>query len=222
MRLRVIFIISTILFCMAFSLIDDAWQLKKNSREIAVYSRSTKESAFRELKAVTQHKTSLNSIVALLNDWESYPQWVYKCGQSKTLKKISDKEVIHYQTITTPWPTSSRDFVVNVKLSQDPKTRVVTQTTTCMPGYIPSVKGYVRVPEMKASWVLTPMKSGMINIEYRLLVNPGGNIPAALENLAAIDGPYQTMLNLKQWVMKPKYQKSNFSFILEPEELAKY
>jgi len=193
------------------------WHLKKNNKGIAVYVRKSYKSSLKELRAVTQQKTSLSSIVALLNDWDTYPQWVYKCGKSKTLKKISDTELIHYQTITTPWPTDNRDFVVNVKITQDPKSKVVTQRTSCIPDYIPCVKGYIRIPELKATWILTPIKSGLINIEYRLLVDVGGNIPAGLENLAAVDGPYHTILNLKQWVMKDKYQKTGLAFIKEPE-----
>ncbi|MGQ0827269.1 MAG: START domain-containing protein [Bacteroidota bacterium] len=201
-------------FLMALQPVGD-WHLKKNSKEIAVYVRKSENSSLKELRAVTQQKTSLSSIVALLNDWETYPQWVYKCGKSKTLKRISDTEVIHYQTITTPWPTDNRDFVVNVKITQDQKSKVVTQRTTCIPDYIPSVKGHIRIPELKATWILTPIKPGLVNIEYRLLVDAGGNIPAGLENLAAVDGPYHTMLNLKQWVMKEKYQKSDLPFIDE-------
>lgn len=216
------FSVIVIFYILSIGYIEDSWHLKKNSKEIAVYTRNSEKSTFKELRAVTQQKTSLSSIVALLNDWDSYPLWVYKCGKSKTLKRISDTEVIHYQTITTPWPTSNRDFIVNVKLSQDAKTKIITQVSTCTPNYIPPVRGYVRIPELKASWVLTPVKPGFVSIEYRLLVNPGGNIPSGLENLAAIDGPYQTILNLKQWVMKPKYQKSSLPFIKEPEEFAKH
>jgi len=214
MRFKILIILSV--FLMAF-MPDDGWRLKKNSKEIAVYVRKSDKSIVKELRAVTQQKTSLSSIVALLNDWETYPQWVYKCDKSKTLKRVSDTEVIHYQTISTPWPADNRDFVVNVKVSQDPKSKIVTQRTICIPDYIPSVKGYVRIPELKATWILSPIKPGLVNIEYSLLVDAGGNIPAGLESVLAVDGPYRTMLNLKQWVMKEKYQKSNLSFIEEPE-----
>ena len=67
-------------------IIENDWQLKKFENGITVYTRKTVNSNFKELKATFNLKTSLNSIVALINNGESYPQWVYRCGQSVTLK----------------------------------------------------------------------------------------------------------------------------------------
>lgn len=194
---------------------SDEWKLKKYEHGIAVYSRNDENSAFKELKTVTQIKTSLTSIIALLNDWESYPQWVYRCGKSSTLKKISETELIHYQTVKGIWPAESRDFVVKIKISQDPHTKVVKQTATCMADFYPKQKDHIRITEFKASWTLTPLRNGLVNVEYQLLVNPGGSVPAWLVNLAAIDGPYETLHNLKLWVFKEKYQKAELNFIEE-------
>ena len=115
-----------------------------------------------------------------------------------------------------PWPIDNRDFVVNVKVQQDAKTKVVTQVSTNMPTFIKKKDGHVRITQFQALWTLTPMKNGIVNCEYQLLVNPGGNIPAWLVNLAAVDGPFETTLNMREWVFKDKYQKATFPFISEP------
>ncbi len=195
---------------------SDDWKLKKFENGIAVYTRHDDNSAFKELKAVTQIKASLSSIMALLGDWETYPQWVYKCGVSKTLKQISETELIHYQTVDAPWPVDSRDFVVNIKITQDPITKAVKQIATYKADFIPKQKNFIRITEFKAAWTLTPLKNGIVNVEYQLLVNPGGVVPAWLVNMAAVEGPYETTHNLKKWVQKEKYQKAKISFIEEP------
>lgn len=192
------------------------WKLTKQENGISVYLQNARNSKFKELRSVVKIRTSISSMVALLNDWDSYPLWVYRCGKSSTLKEISDTEVIHYQTVIAPWPVDNRDFVVNVKLSQDEKTKTVYQRTTCIPTYIPPVAQHVRITEFKASWTLTPLSDGYLNIEYQLLVDPGGSVPVWLVNLAVVDGPYETMLNIKEWVMKEKYQKATFTYIEEP------
>ena len=213
-RIRRNFIL-LVLFTTTFTLSAQKsdWHLKKFEKGISVYTRDAANSDFKELKCVVVLKTSLSSIVSLLNDWDTYPQWVYKCGKSTTLKKISETEVMHYQTVEAPWPVDSRDFVVNVKLSQDPVTKIVSIVSTCMPAYIPKVSGYVRITEFKASWTLIPLKDGSIQVVYQLLVNPGGYVPAWLVNLAVIDGPYETTLHFKDWVMKDKYQKATVHYI---------
>lgn len=195
---------------------SDEWKLKKYENGIAVYNRHDENSDFKELKAVMQIKTSLSSIVALLNDWESYPKWVYRCDKSTTLKQISETELIHYQTVKGIWPVESRDFVVKVKITQDPVTKVVKQIATSMPDYYPRQQDHVRITEFRAAWTLTPLKNGIVNLEYQLFVNPGGAVPAWIVNLAAIDGPYETSYNLKHWISKDKYQKAKYGFIIEP------
>jgi ribosome-associated toxin RatA of RatAB toxin-antitoxin module len=192
---------------------SDEWKLKKSENGILVYSKNEENSSFKELKSVMQIKASLSSVMALLNDWESYPHWVYRCEKSATLKQISETELIHYQTVKGIWPVESRDFVVKIKIVQDPVTKAVKQTATCMAEYFPKQKNHVRITEFKAAWTLVPLKNGYVFIEYQLFVNPGGTVPAWLVNLAAIDGPYETMHNLKDWVVKEKYQKAKLNYI---------
>ncbi|MDQ3046645.1 MAG: START domain-containing protein [Bacteroidota bacterium] len=194
---------------------ESNWKLKKVSEGITVYVREIEGSPFKELKSSVQIKTSLSSIVSLLNDWQSYPQWVYRCEQSKTLKIISPFEIIHYQSITAPWPVDNRDFVVKVKLEQDPLSKIVTQKSSSIPDYIVPAKDHVRITQFKAEWILSPLKNGMVNIEYRLLVDPGGTIPVWLVNLAMVEGPFETMLNMKTRVMLDKYQKAKMPGIID-------
>jgi hypothetical protein len=191
------------------------WSIKKDADGIAIYTRKAANSDFKELKAVFYLKTSLCSIVALVDDWENYSNWVYKCGQSTILKKVSDRELIHYQTVLVPWPLDKRDFIVTTVLSQDEKTKIITIKSTANPKYIPDNPGFVRIPQLDACWILTPLKDGIIEVTYQLLVNPGGNIPVWIVNMVVVDGPFQTMVNFKQWVMKPKYQAAKLSCIKE-------
>ena len=153
--------------------------------------------------------------MALINDWDSYPQWNYKCGESKTLKKISETELIHYQTTLVPWPAHDQDFIINIKLSQNEKTKVITITSTNLPNYIPPIADRTRITEFNALWTLTPFKDGTVQIIYQFLVKPGGAIPIWLVNMAALYGPYETMCNFKQWIYKDKYQKAKATFIKE-------
>jgi START domain len=216
-KLLLFFILS--FFALGFitsSVKEDEWVLKKQGNGVFVYSRGVDSSEIRELRAVTQIKTSLASIIALLLDRKSYPQWVYKCAKSGVIKEVNDVESICYQNVVAPWPLDNRDIVLNVKVKQDPVTKVVYLYSNSQPDYIGPVDNHVRVIEFKASWKLTPLKGGIVNCEYQLLFNPGGNVPVWLVNVAAIDGPYETTNNMKQFVMKEKYQKAHYSFITEP------
>ena len=193
------------------------WQLKKIENGITIYTRTPENSKYKELKAVYQIKTSLSSIIALLNDFESFPKWVYRCEKSMALKKDSDNHIIRYQTVVAPWPVDNRDMILEVNSFQDKKTKIVYQKVNSIPDYIPLVKGHVRVREFRALWTLIPLKNGFVEVNYELLVNPGGNIPAWLVNLAVVDGPFDTSVKMREMLMNEKYQKTTYSFITNPE-----
>lgn len=211
-------IICLLICSVCFSQSNNPWQLYKNENGIAVYSRKAAKTNIKELKTVVRLKTTLNSLVALLNDWDSYPQWNYKCEESKTLKIINERELIHYQMVNLPWPADDEDFIIRVKFWQDMKTKVVTITSTNCPNYIPPIVDRTRIKEMEAKWTLTPMKDGTVEAVYEFYVNPGGSIPIWLLNAAVAYGPYETMLNFKEWVMKEKYQKTQNPLIKELNE----
>ena len=195
----------------------DNWELKKFENGITIYTRATETSNYKELKAIFQIKSSLSSVIALLNDVETYPQWVYRCETSKVLKKNSEQNLIRYQTIVAPWPVDNRDVVVEVHTYQDPKTKIVYQKVTPLPDYSPQLKGHVRIREFRATWTLKPLKNGVVEVEYELLVNPAGAIPAWIVNMALVDGPYETSMKMKERILYEKYQKTNYPFIVNPE-----
>ncbi len=214
---KTIFCLSGFIFAgfTTFTDTQNEWVLKKQGNGVTVYSRGVESSEIKELRAVTQLKTSMSSIIALLNDKESYPQWVYKCGKANTLKEVSEQEAICYQNVLAPWPLDNRDIVIHVKASQDAITKIVYQSSISKPDYIPRAEHHVRITLFNASWTLTPLKNGMVNCEYQLLFDPGGNIPIWMVNIAAVDGPYETTGNMRQMVMKEKYQKTHYTFIKE-------
>lgn len=214
--IQILFLLTLLGFKPAWLKKAEDWHLKKLQNGISVYTRDSKNSKYKELKAVYEIKSSMSSVIALLNDADSYPLWVYRCGKSKILKKTSDQDLIRYQSIIAPWPVDNRDMVVEARSYQDEKTGIVYQKVSGIPDYIPSVPAHVRVKEFRALWTLTPLKNGLIQVDYELLVNPGGNIPAWVVNMAVVDGPYETSVKMKEWIMKEKYQKTSYSFIKEP------
>jgi hypothetical protein len=73
--------------------------------------------------------------------------------------------------------------------------------------------GIVRVPQLKAFWKFTPKPDGTVDAEYQINVNPGGNVPAWIVNMFAIDGPYQSITSMKKLLLQSKYRTAKFDFI---------
>jgi hypothetical protein len=67
----------------------------------------------------------------------------------------------------------------------------------------------------KATWIFKPLSKNTVSVEYQLLVDPAGDVPAWFVNLTMVDGPLKTIQNMKKLVQQEKYQKAQFSFITE-------
>jgi hypothetical protein len=119
----------------------------------------------------------------------------------------------YYMETIVPWPASNRDGVVCFKYTQDSITKVVTVASVNIPNILPEMDGIVRVPQLKAFWKFTPKPDGTVDAEYQINVNPGGNVPAWIVNMFAIDGPYQSITSMKKLLLQSKYRTAKFDFI---------
>ena len=77
------------------------------------------------------------------------------------------------------------------------------------------IEGIERIQRLEAKWILTPKAQGYTDISFYLLIDLGGSLPAWIVNMAVADGPFETVLNMRSEVQKPKYQNINLSYIEE-------
>ena len=189
------------------------WKLQKSENGIKVYTRDLPDSNFDEIKTTTNFECSLSDLVALLTDIESHTSWIYQCKQSKLVKTISSTELYYYLETQVPWPASNRDGVVCFKFSQDSVTKIVTVASQNVPDVLPEFTGIVRVPKLVASWQFTPKADGTVDAEYQLNVNPGGDVPAWIVNMFSVEGPYESITNMKKLLAQNKYKSVKFDFI---------
>lgn len=194
-------------------LAQNDWTLKKDKDGIKVYSRSSQQSKFDELKAELSLHSSLSTLASVILDVPSYKQWSFNTKQSYVLKQISPSELYFYTEINSPWPANNRDLVVHLQIQQDPRTKVMTISEVCIPNYIPPKKDIVRVPFSKELWTVTPVAPGLLKIVYQLQIDPGEGAPSWLINMFATKGPYETFKNLQEQIKQPQYQTHPLPFI---------
>ncbi len=213
MRISISFF-CTIILLPFFSLGDPTdWVLKKNEKGIAVYTRYAESSRLKEIRVVTEVKSSLSAIVALLLEIKNYPNWIYACSEASLLNVINNHEQYQYQVTHLPWPLSNRDVVSHLKIEQEEETKIVTVANTGEPDYIPQKKGSVRVEHFQSNYKLTPLPGGKVKVEFELFVDPGGNIPAWLINANIVAAPYKTTVAMIKQLLG--YQKASVPFITE-------
>ena len=110
-----------------------------------------------------------------------------------------------YQLVSAPWPVSDREIITRSQGYLDPDTSEVYIKLECMPDYLPLNDKYVRVPQLEGAWNIIPLSQDQCRVVFRLHIEPGGEIPSWLANIAVIDTPYHTLTNLREMVKQEKY-----------------
>ena len=192
---------------------QQTWELKKDENGIKVYTRGSDSSRCDDLKVETILPGKLSSLAALVLDVGNYPNWSFNNEKAYVLKKINQTDLYFYSLVNAPWPANDRDLIVHLRVRQDSSTRKLYISADEMANYIPEKKGIVRIPLSVERWIVTPLAGDKLKISYELRLDPGASAPAWLINLLSTRGPYQTFLNLRDQLQKPRYHDATLPFI---------
>ncbi len=177
------------------------WELAKEKGVIKVYTRTSAMGSLKDSKGVMQVKSTVDDVLTLLRKFDQYSKWMYRCPESKLLKKVSEAEYYVYTVTDAPWPVTDRDLVTHVKAEQKPDGTIILNLSG-VKDYIPVKPDRVRVPRFKGLWQVTPKTNGMVEITYQLESDPGGSLPDWVANATATDIPFFTLVEMKKLLEK--------------------
>ena len=197
------------------TMIAQDWEHEKTVDGIEIFTRAVPGEDLLELKIEFTLATRLGPLVALLDDVESYTEWVYKATKFEQVLSTGDGEGIFYGQVDFPWPMDDRDYVITCTTEQDPHTKVVTlESRTCEHQLREVSKDFIRVPSHFNRWELHPISSNEVRCIYLLKSDPGGSIPKWLINLAIDKGAVETIQNLRERISSCE-QNTRLAYIQE-------
>jgi hypothetical protein len=177
--------------------------LKKDKDGIRVYTCKSDTSKFRSLKAAfIIENTSIQELKEFLFTVSDYLKWQFDAMEATMLKKINDHEMIYRVVIDAPWPVDNRELIVHFKVSLQEEDRANFHINS-VPSDFPVQEDLVRIPYSQASWDITRVNQSL-QVTYRMNINPGGNVPAWLVNIAMADGPHESFRDLKKLIENKK------------------
>lgn len=192
---------------------QNAWEFQKEERGFTVFTRTKTGSALKESKVTGKVKASLASFVSVFQDANNFIQFMPDCDESKLLKMQGDTLQIHYVFTDAPWPVDDRDGIYQFNYSYNADSNCVIIAFHALPEYFEIKQGNVRIKVSDGYWKFTESAVGVIDIEYALFANPGGNIPAWLANTAAVDMPLQTTIEASKQAQLDQHKGKKYNFI---------
>jgi hypothetical protein len=184
---------------------EDGWIKRLDKEGIKVFTTKAENSDLDVFRGTVEVESTLSAIVAVISDIGNYPLWMYKTEKASLIKTEGHTQYV-YTVSSAPWPVKPRDNISMNQLKQNPDNLEILITMKAIPDYLPHKEEYIRIPEAMGFWNLTPLEKKMIRITFQMKSETGGNIPAKLANLSAVQAPYQTLSNLREEIKKPEYK----------------
>lgn len=196
------------------SIAENSWSLKKDSDSIRVYTQKVQNSAHKAVRAYTEvSDISLASLISVILDAESCPEWAELCKQSYIYKSNNDADYYVYTLNDLPFPVKDRDALTHVSWEYDQLTDRIVMNSVATEGIMETRRGSFRLTEARIRWTFELLDNGNIGVESWAHVNPGSAMPAAITNRLLVGAPYKTMKGLVAQAQKEKYASANSVFI---------
>jgi ribosome-associated toxin RatA of RatAB toxin-antitoxin module len=182
----------------AFNLSETtSWTKAKEKDGVTVYTRDVEGSELKEFKAYTTVNASLNEVLKVLTNFETYPKWMHNYSNTKLLKKINDDEYIYYAVMDAPWPVWDRDVVIHFKKQKTDYGYIVHVKNKN--SYMDEKEDCVRMKHFEGTWQLHD-QNGKTKVISQVHADPSGKIPTWLANNIMVDGPISTLSSMQKMV----------------------
>jgi hypothetical protein len=174
------------------------WHFHKQEHGVSVYTKPILQSSVDAFKAQVTLNAKLEHIRNTILDYSEYPTWYENYSYGEIITRISASEFIVRFVIDVPFPFQDRDSVnrVVVKESNDQLLIILTSE----PDILGSKNDYVRMRVSSGQWVLRQAPNDQIDIELTYHADPELPVPGWLANRFLIDGPIQSLINLRNLV----------------------
>jgi hypothetical protein len=173
------------------------WKLRKDRNGIKVWTRDHKGQGILEYLSTITIETSLEKLVAIIQNVDKYPVWTANCETASIYKVLSDTSRIEYLTTKVPWPLEDRDVAMEFVVVKDTETYFQANLTSIADA-VPLSDDYVRIEISEGSWIFRKIDENRVEVIHQFLSDPGGSIPMFIVNMFIVSGPYKTLENLKE------------------------
>ncbi len=196
------------LVCPTFAVAAD-WEEVFEEDGIKVWRQEVEGTDFVMFRGRGLIKAPIITVAAVVRDADRESEWMENCVDACTIRFLSATDALVYHRTGSPAPfVSDRDMVLKTSMTVDPVTKTVLATfsQTTDPKY-PEKEGVVRMPMLKGHWRMRQVDASTTELEYQVLADPGGSLPAWLVNLVSRKLPFHTVRRMRDQVKVGGYDK---------------
>jgi hypothetical protein len=172
---------------------------------ITLARRDVSEGNLPDFRGTTTIAADLARVVDELKKVEAHDEWMYRCAESRILKRYSEDHALIYNLTDVPWPIWDRDVILDTWFEWSADGRDVTLRFKDVSSYVmPVPERVVRIPHLEGSYHLQQLGPGRTRVVYQVSADIGGSVPAWVGARVARDMPYQTLFHLRRRIEHPR------------------
>ena len=191
-------LIPILLFMISLSAQAQKWELAKNEDGIKVYTRKVEGRSVKSYKAKAVINAPIDKVYFIYTDLESYQKVMQDQAEIELLEKNNERYIL-YSKIDMPWPADDRDMVSETEIGKKDNGQIIIRSK-CLKNRLAPKKDYVRIKDCWEIVTLTPVSNDKVEIQIEGLFDAGGSLPGWLVNMFLVDGPFDTIGNIKKIV----------------------
>ncbi len=177
---------------------SEEWEQQASEQGITVEARSLPDSDIKAFRASVRVKAHVESVLALMDDPNSYPHWIHGCSRSVFFDQPDLFRRMSYQVNDMPLWVTDRDLAMEVTVTpQD--TGAFRIDLRNKPEAYPD-KGLVRLNRLRGTYYLNPNPDGGTDILWQQHAEPGGYLPSWLVNQLLHNIPIKSLSDLRKLV----------------------
>lgn len=179
------------------------WELSKNKNGIKIFTATEPGNQIKSYKGEMIVYATPEKVFSMLEDVNHTDWWDKNITSMKVLKYEKNKMAQYYLVYELPWPLTSRDICVEVKVTIDGSTGIRKILAKPLPDLFPASKDLIRIRKYYQSWTVVPTGTATCKVFLEGFADPGGSVPDWLLNMRIVDSPFQLMSEVKNRMENP-------------------
>lgn len=181
------------------------WKKKFSYDGITVSEKYFSDSSTYSYKAVGRVKVNdLYALVALIEDYNSYPEWLGVVSHASELSRESSNSRYLYSILKFPL-LQDRDLVLLTTITQDRESKSVTIIANSAYDRIPLDERYLRMPVYDCTMRLDVISDTEVEFTYAVRSVFGGVLPTRMINFATALQVHTTIQDVREVMSDPQY-----------------
>jgi len=182
------------------------WELKKESDDKKVYTRSVPGNEHKQMMVVLIGNIPFEVLAEVAKDYSDYESWYGMCKSLKFVNKNGSNDINMYFVLDMPL-LKNRDAVLNLKYDFNYKKGIIKIDIKSFESDYQKDSGLVRMPKVEGSIVVTRESPDKTKVVYTVFADLSTNVPAWLINKMAVKHPYDTATGLVKQSKKEIYKE---------------